>query len=132
MAHLHYKGYAASIITSYNSALGYSHKLHNFSDPTSSFFISKLLQGIRKKNPSSDARMPITIAVLQKLVSALNNLQLSEYKTIMFKAMFLTAFYGFLRNGEITVFNLETTENRCLDAGNIERFDAGFLISFKS
>jgi hypothetical protein len=44
LAYLYNKGYAGSTISSYNSAVGYYHKLENVADPSTSFFISKLIQ----------------------------------------------------------------------------------------
>ena len=50
---LHDKGYSASTIASYNSAIiRYHHKLGEFPDRTASFYITKLLQGAKRKCPS--------------------------------------------------------------------------------
>ena len=49
LASLLNRGYAPSTICKYNSALSYWHKLNNVQDPTSSFFILKLLQGAKRR-----------------------------------------------------------------------------------
>lgn len=49
LAYLHNKGYAESTISSYNSAVGYYHKLENAADTSTSFFISKLIQVVKKQ-----------------------------------------------------------------------------------
>ena len=47
---LHDKGYSASTIASYNSAIiRYYHKLGEFPDRTASFYITKLLQGAKRR-----------------------------------------------------------------------------------
>ena len=38
LGYLHNKGFAGSTISSYNSAVGYYHKLENVADPSTSFF----------------------------------------------------------------------------------------------
>ena len=45
----------------------------------------------------------ITLPVLRKLCMSLEHTTSSFYQRLMFKAMFLTAFYGFLRVGEFTL-----------------------------
>ena len=64
LAYLHNKGYAGSTISSYNSVVGYYHKLENVADTSTSFFISKLIQGVKKQKPSIDSRLPITLLML--------------------------------------------------------------------
>jgi hypothetical protein len=49
LAFLHDKGYSASTIASYNSAIGYYHTLGGFPVLTASFYITKLLQGTKRK-----------------------------------------------------------------------------------
>ena len=61
LAFFHDKGYSASTIASYNSAIGYYHKLGRFPDPTASFYINKLLQGAKRKCSSVDGRFSITL-----------------------------------------------------------------------
>lgn len=61
------------------------------------------LTGAHKLNPTTDTRLPITIHILHKLIHALSSTCNSAYYIAVFKAMYLTAFHGFLRIGEITV-----------------------------
>ena len=46
--HIYTKGYAASYIATYMSALSFLHKLNELPDPTSTFVIKKMMQGLRK------------------------------------------------------------------------------------
>ena len=56
--------------------------------------------------------MPISIELLYKLVDAIENTISSQYQRFLFKAMFLTAFHGFLRVGEIT------SSSNCISVSN--------------
>ena len=50
----------------------------------------------------ADVRMPISRPLLYKLVIALQHTSPSAYCRSLFRAMFLTAFYGFFRIGELS------------------------------
>ena len=133
MAHLHNKGLASSTISSYDSAVVvFSHKLHYLVDPSNSFFILKLLQGIKKKNPSFDSRLPITLPILKKLVDILPVSCSSYYYSVLYKAMLLLAFYVFLRIGEITQNDQNESRNHCLQLQDVKAISDGFIISFQS
>ena len=121
IAYLFSMNYAASTITSHVSAISYIHKMNNVDDPTSLFMIQKLLYSSRKRRPTQDSRMPITKPILHKLCDALNSSVSNQFEQSMFRAMFLLAFYGFLRIGEITgpinnenniAYNQITLDNR--------------------
>ena len=99
---LHMTGYAPASITSYTCAIGYVHKFKSLPDPTSSFIIQRLLAAITKVNTRCDTRLPITITVLRQLVLSLGQTSLNTYIRFLLKAMFLVAFYGLMRIGEIT------------------------------
>ena len=72
-----------------------------YADPTKAFLILKLLSATKSRS-RPDIRLPITLPVLHLLVDALRQTSSSFYHRTLFTAMFLTAFYGFLRVGEIT------------------------------
>jgi len=50
----------------------------------------------------ADVRMPISCPLLYQLVSALQHTSPSAYRRSLFVAMFMTAFYGFFRIGELS------------------------------
>ena len=102
VTYLFSQDYAASTIASYLSAISYIHKLNNMYDPCASFIIQKLLVAARKLKPPQDVRLPITKAILHKISDALRYTVSSSFERVMFKSMFLLAFYAFLRIGEIT------------------------------
>ena len=89
-------------VSSYVSALGYSHKFLRYSDPTKAFFIIQMLKGYNKLGYRLDARLPITLPVLQKLIESSATLSISEFQCCPFRAMCTTAFFAFLRIGEMT------------------------------
>ena len=100
MFHFHY---APSTVTKYISALGYSHKLLGFPDPSKVFYVSQILKGYKKVGFRLDSRLPITLPILDRLVSIAPFLQGSTYQISQFQAMCSLAFYAFLRIGEMTV-----------------------------
>lgn len=89
-----------STILSYLSAIGYVHKMKGLHDPTKAFLIQKLLTSLSRKK-SCDVRLPISKPILHDLVSSLQHTSSSAAQRILFSAMFLTAFYGFFRIGEL-------------------------------
>lgn len=84
------------------SAISYFHKLSNFSDPTSSFLVRKIIQGISKSRPTFDQRVPITIPILSDLVRLAPSYTISHYQAKLASAMFSLMFHAFLRIGEVT------------------------------
>lgn len=103
IAYLFDSHYAPSTVNTYISALGYSHKLMGFSDPSKIFYVSQMLKGYSKVGFRLDSRLPITVPILDQLVSAATSLQGSLYQISQFRAMCSLAFYAFLRIGEITL-----------------------------
>ncbi|XDV40900.1 hypothetical protein PO909_009897, partial [Leuciscus waleckii] len=97
----------------YNDAFESSADLHLFTDAAPSigfggFFqgqclfsatsIRLLLKGISKSSSNSpDKRLPITLPLLQRLITSIRNGLFSTYTNILLEAVFLTAFYGFMR-----------------------------------
>ena len=71
--------------------------------PTQNFLVQKLLAGINKKYGKHDTRLPITIFILHRLVDSLTKTNNIRYHRILLKAMYLLAFYGLFRIGEITI-----------------------------
>lgn len=102
IANLYKRKYASSTVNTYISAIGYSHKLSGFSDPTKVFFIIQMLKGYGKLHLRLDCRLPITLAILHRIIRSVDEVSLSLYDRSLFKAMCLFAFYTFSRIGEIT------------------------------
>ena len=94
--------YAASTAYTYVSALGYCHRLAGFSDPTKVFWVVEMLKGYGKLGTRIDTRLPITLPILHRIIQAVHSLSSSRYRAYLLSAMFTTAFFAFLRIGEIT------------------------------
>ena len=82
------------------SAISYMHKLNGLRDPMQAFLINKLLTALSRQG-SCDIRVPISRPVLHELVSSLGHTTSSAFQHTLYSAMFLNAFYGFFRIGEL-------------------------------
>ena len=98
-------GYSPSSISTYISGIGCYHKLCNLKDPTAVFIVKKLLEGCRRSRPRTDVRAPITKLILQKICSNLPLICYSSYETCLFRAAYLTAYFGLFRVSEIVFSN---------------------------
>lgn len=94
--------YAPSTVSSYVSALCYSHKSLGFPDPTKAFFIVQMIKGYSKLGSRLDSRLPITLPILHRIIESSSQLAISRYSCCQFQAMCSIAFYAFLRIGEMT------------------------------
>ena len=109
VADLSAKKLAPSTISTYISALSYVHKIGSFSDPTRAFVVQKIMSAQSRLCSKPDIRLPITRSTLHKLVLALSHTITPAYQILLFQTMFLVAFYGFFRVGELTI---KTPERR--------------------
>ena len=107
IAYLYKQRYACSTVNTYVSALGYSHKLSGFVDPTKVFFIFQMLKGYGKINFRLAWCLPITLPILHSIVQAVDSMSLSLYDKSLLKAMCLFAFSTFSRIGKITANNIQ-------------------------
>ena len=95
------EGYSATTAKSYISGISFKIKLYNGVDSTKSFVIQKLLSGMSKKHKKPDLRRPITLSILERLVTVLTKVCDSKFEQLLFSSIFSLAFFGFLRIGEI-------------------------------
>ncbi|XP_068721811.1 uncharacterized protein [Montipora capricornis] len=102
IAYLFRSQYAPSTVVTYVSCLGYCHKLKGFSDPSKVFYVAEMLKGFNKVGFRLDSRLPITLPILDKLISVSPSLVGSPYQICQFQAMCSLAFFAFLRIGEMT------------------------------
>ena len=87
------KNYACSTARTYVSALGYCHRLAGYSDPTKVFWVLEMLKGYTN----------ITLPILLSIVDNMPSLCSTLYESRLYQAMCTTAFFAFLRVGEITI-----------------------------
>jgi hypothetical protein len=113
--HLHTQGYAGPSIASAMSAISCIHKLSNFSDPTDSYLVRRLVQGCKRLSLSSDSRLPVTADILRQLVVGVITFAQNEYERKLVEALLTLAFHGLLRIGEYTdsKHNLTSTQVQC-------------------
>ncbi len=116
VTHLFNKGLAGSTITSRVSALSFAYNLFKCQNPCDDYLVTRLLKTIRKLRPQTDARLPLTPAVLEGILANVHQLGFAYYDQILFKAMLSLAFAAFLRPGEMTgtVNNLQMHEVQVL------------------
>ena len=102
IAHLSIAGTAYRTAILYNSALSYIHKIRGIQDNTQSFIVKKALQGLhRSRGVTADPRTPLTLSILQLVVSALPSVCRSPYEAVLFSTLFSCAYYGLLRVSEV-------------------------------
>ena len=84
-----------------------------------------------------DTRLPVTLPILKQVLQASSTLDLSPYSSALFKVMCSTAFFAFLRIGEITTTSTSSSviQARQLvklvdEAGNTHGYKLTF-INFK-
>lgn len=127
IAKLYLDGLAYSSILSRLSAVNFLHRAHGWSPPTSSFLVSKALAGVKNlRGPSRSSRAPITPDILARLVAAIDSLHLTPREAALIRAMFLLAFYAFLRVGEMC------NSRHCLQLANLNLQSRFLSLSFTS
>ena len=103
VSHFYSLHYASSTVTSYLSAICYTHKLAGIGDLTETAIIRQIIKGYRKLVPAHDVRLPITLPILQQIISSFTHTTATAYQSKLLSAMSSLAFFAFLRVGEITV-----------------------------
>jgi hypothetical protein len=97
-AYMFDRRYAPSTVNTYISALGYSQKLMGLMDPTKIFYIVQMLKGYGKQGFRLDARLPVTLTILNRLLMAVPHCVATYYDQCQFRAMCALAFFVFLCN----------------------------------
>ena len=100
IALLSLKKKAPSTITAYVAAISNWHKTNSFEDPCTNFLVKKALKGGARQTACTTLREPITLQLLQELITALKPVCSSAYEYSMLKCAFLLAFFGLFRIGE--------------------------------
>lgn len=100
------KGLQAGAIKSYLSGIQFFHKL-TYGKPAPAINNSQtslLIKGIQRTHPTRpDTRQPITIDILAKCITSLRLGYHSTNTARTLEAMFILAFFGFLRCSELTI-----------------------------
>ncbi|XP_052235592.1 uncharacterized protein LOC127847607 [Dreissena polymorpha] len=107
------KNYAPSTIKLYMSGISFVHKIRGFYNPFSNFVVSKMLEGCKRLRQQQDLRVPISLGMLNRLVSVLPNVCFSKFETKLFTAVFYLAYFGLFRISELVVCS-NNTKDRAL------------------
>ena len=118
IAHLFAGGAAPASIISVVAALSYFNKVNGFADPAKNFVVAKALAGARGMRSRFDIRLPVTGAILGRLVHALPIVFSCHYTCIIMKAMMVLAFAAFLGVGEMVPRTL-SDDAHCLQYGDV-------------
>ena len=94
------------------SALAFIQNFLQAPDITKNFMVAKALKGFHRLQPTKEARSPVTLKILEKLVNTVSMIVGNNYNIALFKAMYSLAFFGFLRIGEITAPNGSQTNHQ--------------------
>ena len=97
-----FKGSPASTLSSLLSGIAYFHKIKGFPNPTDNFVITQLMLAVKKQSCTSDRRQPISVSLLEVMLSVIKKSQWSLYDKALYQAMFTLAFAFALRISEIT------------------------------
>ena len=114
VAYLAENNYSAATALTYVSALGYVHRLGSLPDPTKSELIKCALKGYAKINPTLDSRLPITLPILEQVISACEHTLSSCFQRKLIRTMFALAFFAALRVGEMTITAGKSSTNLLL------------------
>ena len=130
IAHLHASKLAPASIISTVSAVGYFHKINGFTDPATSFLVTKLLAGARNLGAVPDVRLPVTLPMLGQLLGAIPVVFTLGYKCLMRHAMVILAFRAYLRVGEMAP-RFRLTMGNCLQLGDVLLSGDLITVSFR-
>lgn len=111
IAHLAKNSYTASTVMTYISAIGFVHRMAALPDPTKVHLIQLALRGYSKIHKHADIRLPISLPMLEQIVSPIDHTIDSDYQRKMMKAMCTAAFFAALRIGEITKGTAQLSRN---------------------
>ena len=89
-------------IRSIMSAITYYHSFFSLPDPVRHHLVHKALSCDAKERPASDNRMPVTLPLLNDILTACNSMAPSHFVAALTRALFSTMFFAFLRISEVT------------------------------
>ena len=116
---------APATIATYVSGVGYYHKIQGWHDPTQDFFEAKLLEGCRRDRVGTDKRWPMTLPILASILQALPHVCSVEFEVKLFRAVLLSAFFGFMRIGEFAAKSRTCMQENLLLFSDVHFCDLG-------
>ena len=122
-------GLGASTIRSYLSAIAYYNKCSNISDFTKSPPIILAMKGLDSVSKPKIKRLPITLPLLESVLSALRSLRLPCHDLILYQALFATMYFCGLRVSEVA---RTVSEQHILQTNNVVRMTDCYFITLNS
>ena len=102
IAHLSLQNLKASTIRTLLSPIGWYHKINSLPDPTQSFMVLRLLEGVKRSSTLPSNRVsPISLPVLHEVLYALPKVLSSPHDIAAYSALFLLSYYAALRACEV-------------------------------
>ncbi len=120
MAYLSKLGYATSSVSTTVAAISFAHKVNGWYDPGENFLIKKIKEGVRRGvGLRVDKRLPISVQILENIVSILQPICSSQFEALLFKAASLLAFFALLRVSEYAAYSKKGDLSRMLQVGDV-------------
>ncbi|XP_075038929.1 uncharacterized protein LOC142099410 [Mixophyes fleayi] len=96
------EGESKTSMASTLAGISFMAKLQGYPDVTKCFLINKALKGWGRVRPShSDARLPITLNILEELIRKVGSVTSDDYEKLLFSLAFSMAFFGAFRISEL-------------------------------
>ncbi|XP_077196898.1 integrase/recombinase xerD homolog [Paroedura picta] len=125
LAHLKGRGQSHRSIRVTMAGLKFFSKAWGSWDPSSSFLAGKALKGWgRASTAVTDARRPITMDILLRILSSLGEVCTSRFEVTLFRAAFTLAFHGAFRCSELVAASRWAARSPALRWEDV-RFTAG-------
>lgn len=103
ITYLFQSGYAPSTAALHISAISFEHKIRSITDTTSTYSVSKMLEGFKRIRSNPDTRMPVMYDNLISICKILGRICTSSYEVTLFRAAYTLAFFGLFRVSEIVL-----------------------------
>ncbi|XP_035854557.1 uncharacterized protein LOC118494467 [Sander lucioperca] len=106
-------------------------------DPSASSILENpsirlLLNGLKRQSPrGNDKRLPFTLPLVKQIISQLRNGCFGPYTGQLLETVILTAFFGFLRGGEISSRTCSFDPNHNLTISDVSINDHHFTLFLK-
>lgn len=123
--------YAHATISTYVCGIGYYHTVNGYPNPVEHEMVQKVLKSLKKRMQSKSVpRDPLTLPVLERLLSVLPHVLPDCYTFCLFRALFSVMFAGCMRVNELC-FDVGAPENS-LKFSNVVLMGGKAQITFTS
>ena len=92
---------APSTISSYVSGVQHHLRLRNLPTFGNNFLLKLVLKGVSNSHEQMDVRLPVSLDILQNMITALDMVAASPYDVALYTAVLSAGFFGLLHPGEM-------------------------------